>query len=87
MMLNRPTTTQEALQALGAMSGVLKYCAIHDVLYKGSEDLDAAMPYYDKHLEEARRFFPTPVAFYTALKGERARLDNAFCHRCAHYAG
>lgn len=85
MMSNRPSTTHEALQALGVMSGALKYCPIHDVFYKGSEGPDAGMPYYDKHLAEARRFFPTPVAFYTELKYERARLANSFCHKCARY--
>lgn len=87
MMSERPATTQEALHALGVMSGVLRYCPKHEVFYRGAMGPEAALPYYDKYLVEARQFFPTLITFYTALLYERARLGNTFCHQCARHLG
>jgi hypothetical protein len=45
------------------------------------------MVYYDRHLEEVRNFFPSPVAFYTALKHLRAQHPLWYCEACTRAVG
>lgn len=44
--------------------------------------LEEAMPYYDRHIDEARRFFGSPVAFHTALKHAWVTHPESFCQGC-----
>jgi hypothetical protein len=85
--MTTPTTEHEALRALAVMAGVLRYCPRHDLFYRGPEPVDAAMPLYDRHLDEVRRFFPTPVAFYTALKYARSQHQAMYCPECTRAVG
>lgn len=80
-------SAREALYALAVMSGVLAYCPKHDAYYRGSVALEDAMPYYDRHLGEVRRFFASPVAFYTALKHAQSTHPDRFCARCTGAVG
>jgi hypothetical protein len=82
-----PTEAKEALYDLAVKAEMLRYCPKHEVYYRGPQGAEAAMPYYDRHLAAVRQFFPTPVAFYTALKHERSLLKNTFCHQCARCVG
>lgn len=72
-----PVTPQEALHAIAVMAGVLAYCPRHETYYRGSEAPEATVTYYDRHLAELRKYFVSPVVFYTAL----IRIDNGkeFC--------
>ena len=80
-------TAKEALYALAVMSGVLRYCPKHDAYYRGEAALEEAMPVYDRHLEEVRAFFGSPVAFHTALKHARSVHSEQYCRRCTDAVG
>ncbi|MET0935326.1 MAG: hypothetical protein ABWX83_05010 [Luteibacter sp.] len=82
--MSAPTTQKEALHAIAVKSGVLAYCARHDAYYRGSEGLDAAMACFDRHLADVRRFFSSPVAFYTALKYARTEYPDTYCRGCTN---
>lgn len=85
--MNEPASAQEALYALAVMSGVLGYCARHETFYRGAGAPEDAMPYYDRHVDEIRKFFASPVAFYTALKTARSRHQHYFCPKCTNAVG
>ena len=85
--MKKPTTAQDALHALAVMAGVLRYCPRHGVFYRGPEPADSAMPYYDRHIGEVREHFPTPVAFYTALKHSRSKHVLTYCPECTRAVG
>ncbi len=69
------------------MSGVLAYCPKHQAYYRGVVMPQDAMPIYDRHLEEVRKFFPSPVAFYTALNCARSIHPEQFCRACTSAVG
>jgi hypothetical protein len=77
-----PVTATDALYALAVMSGVLRYCPRHETYYRGEAAIEAAMPIYDRHLEEVRTFFSSPVAFHTALKHARGMFPEPYCRWC-----
>jgi len=82
-----PVTASDALYALAVMSGVLVYCPRHETYYRGVVMPQDAMRMYDRHLEEVRSFFPSPVAFYTALNYVRSIHSDRFCARCTGAVG
>lgn len=81
------TPAQEALYALAVRAGVLRYCEKHQVMFRGPEDPEAAMPLYDRHLQAVRAFYPTPVAFFTALKFARSQHTQTYCPECTRAVG
>lgn len=48
---------------------------------------EAALPYYDRHLAEVRQFFPTPTAFFVAVKHARATHPSTYCAGCTGAVG
>lgn len=82
-----PVTAKDALYALAVMSGVLGYCPKHDAYYRGETAVIDAMPVYDRHLEEVRAFFSSPVAFHTTLKHLRSMHPEQYCRRCTNAVG
>lgn len=82
-----PVTVEDALSALAVMSGVLRYCPTHDAYYRGETAVIDAMSVYDRHLEEVRAFFSSPVAFHTALKHIRSIHREQYCRRCTEAVG
>lgn len=85
--MNPPINQQEALIALAVMSGVLRRCAKHGMYYRGEVMPMQAMPIYDRHIGEVRKFFPSPVAFYTALNYTRSIHSEPFCKMCTNSVG
>jgi hypothetical protein len=85
--MRTPTSSHEALRTLAVMAGVLEYCPKHQTFYRGSNGPELAMPYYDRHIDAMRAFFGSPVAFYTALKHERAKTTLTYCPACTRAVG
>jgi hypothetical protein len=85
--MTEPVTEQEALYALAVMSGVLRHCSKHRSYYRGDVALVDAMPHYYRHMSEVRKFFGSPVAFYTALKVARSLHPEQFCRKCTDAVG
>lgn len=85
--MNEPLSAQDALYALAVMSGVFGYCATHETYYRAAGIPEDAMPYYDRHIDEVRKFFASPVAFYTALKAARMRVPYHYCPQCTDAIG
>lgn len=85
--MNEPTTASEALYALAVMSGVLRYCPRHGTYYRGEGVAEDAMQHYDRHIAEARKFFASPVAFYTAMKTVRSKHRHIYCPECTNAVG
>lgn len=81
--MTAPTTPQEMVYALAVMSGVMGYCPTHAMYFRARGTPQDVMPYYDRHLSEARRFFGSPVAFYTALKHAWSQHPERYCPGCA----
>ncbi|APG03520.1 hypothetical protein BJI69_06070 [Luteibacter rhizovicinus DSM 16549] len=85
--MKESATAQEAIYALAVMSGIFAYCARHETHYRAAGLPEDAMPYYDRHIDEVRRFFASPVAFYTAMKTARLRVRHHYCPQCTNAIG
>lgn len=75
-------TQQEAACVVAVMAGLLTHCGRHNVYYRATGRALDAMPYYDKHHDELRKFFSSPVAFHVAVAHALSTHRAYTCDRC-----